>query len=501
MNYQIKYGAIISYIGILINIIIGLVYTPWMIRCIGKADYGLYTLTMSVIGFFVFDFGLGQAVTRFSAKYIAEGKQEKVNQLLGLTYKLYLFVDFILLLILVGVYFFIPQLYKGLTLDELERFKIVYVIAASFSVLSFPFIPLNGIVSAYELFVQLKSCDLIHKLVIVVLMTGCLLLGFGLYALVIVNAIAGVLMIIIKIIFLKSRTPLDIDWCFWNKGLLREIFGFSVWITIAALAQRGVLNICPSILGYATDSQSIAIFGVAMTLEGYVYTFTNAINGLFLPKVTRLITDNHQDNLLPLMVRVGRIQLFLLGLIVLGFVCTGQNFVNAWLGDDFSKVFLCALLMIAPSFVGQTQNIASTTIVVQNKVRKSARINVIKAVVNLLLAYPLTVLWGVYGMALSIFVSYSVSLLQNNLLYHKDLKLNIPLFFKDCFGKMALPLIFTTIICYSINIWIDNNGWIHFSTKVLFFCMVYFALMFSFGLNQEEKIILVSPFKKLLKIK
>lgn len=499
MNSQIKYGAVISYVGIFINIVIGLVYTPWMIRCIGQADYGLYTLAMSVIGIFVFDFGLGQAVTRFAAKYIAEGQQEKVDQLMGVTYKLYLIADALMILLLVGVYFFIPQIYQGLTPEEIEKFKIVYAIAATFSVLSFPFIPLNGIVSAYELFIQLKTCDLLHKIIIVVLMTGCLLMGYGLYALVIVNAIAGIIMIIIKIIVLKRRTPLRVDWHFWSKGLLREIISFSIWITVAALAQRLVLNICPSILGYASDSRSIAVFGIAMTLEGYVYTFTSAIKGLFLPKVTRLVTDGQHEDILPLMVRVGRIQLFILGLIILGFLCTGQNFINAWLGEDFSKVFLCSVLMMAPSFVGQTQNIASTTIVVQNKVKKSARISVIKAVVNLLLAYPLTVLWGVYGMALSIFISYMVSLLQYNILYHKDLKIDIPLFFKDCFGKMAVPLVLTTFICYPINYLIDNNGWIHFVAKVLIFCIVYFVSMFTIGLNQEEKTLMLSPLKKIFK--
>lgn len=499
MNSQIKYGAVISYVGIFINIVIGLVYTPWMIRCIGQADYGLYTLAMSVIGIFVFDFGLGQAVTRFAAKYIAEGQQEKVDQLMGVTYKLYLIADALMILLLVGVYFFIPQIYQGLTPEEIEKFKIVYAIAATFSVLSFPFIPLNGIVSAYELFIQLKTCDLLHKIIIVVLMTGCLLMGYGLYALVIVNAIAGIIMIIIKIIVLKRRTPLRVDWHFWSKGLLREIISFSIWITVAALAQRLVLNICPSILGYASDSRSIAVFGIAMTLEGYVYTFTSAIKGLFLPKVTRLETDGQHEDILPLMVRVGRIQLFLLGLIILGFLCTGQNFINAWLGDDFSKVFLCAVFMMAPSFVGQTQNIASTSIVVQNKVKKAAYISIIKAVVNLLLAYPLTVLWGVYGMALSVFISYTVALIQNNILYYKDLKIDIPLFFRDCFGKLAVPLVVTTVICYPINYFIDNDGWLHFGAKVLIFCIVYFVSMFTIGLNQEEKTLMLSPLKKIFK--
>ena len=80
---QIKAGAAISYLALFLNIAIGLLYTPWMIRSIGKADYGLYTLAMSVIQLFVFDFGLGSAVTRYISKFLAEGRQDKVDQLLS----------------------------------------------------------------------------------------------------------------------------------------------------------------------------------------------------------------------------------------------------------------------------------------------------------------------------------------------------------------------------------------------------------------------------------
>ena len=88
LNKQIKYGAFISYVSLFVNIIIGLVYTPWMISSIGKSNYGLYTLAMSLISLFVFDFGLSNAITRFVSKYIAENQYDRVNKLLGLIYKL-----------------------------------------------------------------------------------------------------------------------------------------------------------------------------------------------------------------------------------------------------------------------------------------------------------------------------------------------------------------------------------------------------------------------------
>ena len=68
---QLKAGATISYLSLGINIITGLLYTPWMINSIGRTNFGLYTLAMSVISLFVFDFGLSAAVTRFIAKSVS----------------------------------------------------------------------------------------------------------------------------------------------------------------------------------------------------------------------------------------------------------------------------------------------------------------------------------------------------------------------------------------------------------------------------------------------
>ena len=106
MRSQIKAGAIMSYISLFITILIGIIYTPWMISSIGKSDYGLYVLAMSVINIFVFDFGLGDAIQRFVSKYLAEGRLDKVNKFLSVTYKLYILADVVIFIVLFSVYFF-----------------------------------------------------------------------------------------------------------------------------------------------------------------------------------------------------------------------------------------------------------------------------------------------------------------------------------------------------------------------------------------------------------
>jgi O-antigen/teichoic acid export membrane protein len=494
-NSQIKLGALLSYFSIAVNIIAGLFYTPWMINSIGLENFGLYTLAMSVIGLFLFDFGLSSAVTRFITKYLAESREYKANQCLGLVYRLYFGIDVFLFLVLTVVFFFIPQIYQELTPDEIGRFKIVYVIAAFYSVLSFPFIPVNGVLIAHEKFVQLKLCDVVHKVIMVGTMSVCLMLGYGLYALVLVNVFAGVVMIVLKLCCVRYFTPQVINWGYWNKTELKEITCYSGWITIASLAQRCIFNIAPSILGVLSGSTAIAILGIAITLEGYTYTFANALNGLFLPKVSRIVAGD--GNLLPLMIKVGRIQILITSLIIWGFVCLGKDFISLWVGENFNTSYLCAVLIILPSLLQLPQEIGMQAIIAQNKVKQQAFVYLGMAILNLLGAVLLTPKYGAVGLCSSIFVAYLFRTIGLDYILCKQLRIDIWKFFIESYGKMTPALLVSLILGFFISWFISIDGIWGFICDCIVFIITYSIVMWSFAMNENEKGIFIGVFNRL----
>lgn len=184
MKSQYKLGAVLSYSAVIFNTIAGLIYTPWMISCIGSDDYGLYTLALSVVNFFLLDFGLSDSVSRFLSKYYAEKKEEAVGIFLGIVYKTYIAITCIIAIALLVLFFNIDSIYSGLTYEQLPIFKTLFVIVAFYSIFSFPFSPLNGILTANEQFVVLNLCNLLQKVITVALIVAALLLGWGVVALV-----------------------------------------------------------------------------------------------------------------------------------------------------------------------------------------------------------------------------------------------------------------------------------------------------------------------------
>lgn len=492
---QIKTGAILSYVAIAINVISGIVYTPWMINSIGRENFGLFTLANSVITLFVFDFGLSSAVTRFIARYLAEGRQDKANNCLGLVYRLYFCIDIVLFAIMLSVYFFIPQIYKELTPDEIEKFKIVYAIAATYSVLSFPFIPVNGVLSAHEKFIQLKLCDVFHKVFIVGAMTVCLLLGYGLYALVLVNAVSGILTIILKVYCISHYSKQRITWRYFDKVELKQISSYSGWVTVISLAQRCIFSLAPSILGIFSGSASIAILGIAITLEAYTYTFANAINGMFLPKVARIVT-NEGGNVLPLMIKVGRIQIYIVGLVVFGFFCLGDSFINLWVGEGFKESYICAVLIILPSFFHLPQLIGNEAIYASNRVKKLAIVFIIMAISNLIGAFALAPLWGATGVCLSICIAYLIRTIGMDVIFYKDLRINIWSFFKSSYISVLIPLTVSLLLGVFITHYIPVSGWSGLAFKVVSFSVLYVFIMYTFAMNESERDLILAPIRK-----
>lgn len=499
----IKIGAIISYLALALDVVAGLIYTPWIIRQIGDADYGLYTLATSLITMFMLDFGMSAAVARFVSQYRAKGDQQGMNNFLGMIYKLYIIVSAVICAVLVGVFFNINQIYVKLTPSEISSFKNVYLIAASSMVICFPFITLNGIMTAHEQFARLKLADMFNKVASIVLTIVALLCGMGLYALVAVHAVMNLVTIGVKWLMIRKTTNIKVNFKYSDKGMLKDITGFSFWTTVQSIAQRFIFNITPTVLGVVSGSVGITMFGLAGTLEGYVFKFSQAINGMFMPKISRATLGQQTgEAVLPLMIKVGRIVLSITALLVIGIITLGQNFIAVWLGEGYQIVYYCTVLLVLPSVMHLPQQVANTTVVVLNKVKSTGIVFTIMAVVNLILSFLFGHFWGAVGCSLSICIAYFVRTILMNVVFYKQLNINVFKFFKECHGKMAAGLLLTLICGFFIAEYlVIGSGWIRFLIQVVCLCVVYAIVMWTIGWNKYEKNLFSSTICSVLKLK
>ncbi len=485
---QMKIGALLSYFSIGFNIIAGLLYTPWMIDKIGQSDYGLYTLANSLISLFLLDFGLSAATSRFVAKYRAENDEEGLERFLGAIYKLYIIIDAVIFAAFLVIFFCIDNIYQNLTAEELSKFKVIYSIAAVYSVISFPCVTFKGILTAYEKFVPLKSADLFQRVGTVAFTVIALLCGMGLYALVTVNAIWGLLAAGFK--FYYVRKSVGVKFVKNTVYEYKSIFGHSLWSTVWSLADRLVFNITPTIIGITVTaaSSAIAVFGIVSTIEGYFYTITTAINGMFLSRITKIVQDDPEGKkITALAVKVGRFQLLVNGLIVLGFLVVGKEFILLWMGEEYISAYYGILLVVLPGLFYNALQIANTTIIAQGMIKYQAYIHIAVGFCNVVLSFAFSRLWGVLGASLSIFAAYTLRTILTLILIKKKTNINLKQYFKECYAKMLMPFLISFMICIFTVCRIDLISWKGIIIKGIAVVLISFANIYFFGTTKAEK--------------
>ena len=497
---QIKLGAMISYFALALNIVLGLVYTPWMKDKIGIDNHGLYTLATSLISIFMLDFGLGSAVSRFVSKYRAEGRQDKVDNIIGLIYKLYIAIDVVIVAVLTVMFFFIGSIYKGLTPEQIEQFKVLYLIVAGFNIISFPFSPLNGVLNAYEKFIQLKLCDLVSKVTTVIFVVIALWLSPNVIWVVMANALSGIMVIAIKLIIVKASVPVKANLKASGKDLYKTLFSFTIWTTIVAIMQRFTHSFAPSVLGMTSSATEIGLYSPAVVIEGYFYTIATAVNGLFLPRVSQYIANKTEEKISDLMIKVGKYQLIVMGLIFTGFVCVGKDFMIEWMnGAEYEKTYYCAMIILFPTLISATMQIANTTVIAKKMVKYNAICMIITGTLGLVISYVLSIYIGALGVCIGTAVTSLANIVYMNFIYHKKAGINMFNFYKKCYLRaipcFILSIVLGLIVCH----YIPFGGWLGIIVKGCIVVAIFAIAFLAIYITNNEKRMAFNKIKSILK--
>lgn len=479
---------IISYISIVFSIVSGLLYTPWLIRTLGSSDYAIYTISTSIMAYFTIDFGIGAAVTRFIARYRAEGCEDRINGLLGVTLKLYLLIDIVAFVALLILSFFLSDVYAGLNPQELDKLKIVYVITCIMITTCIPAMPLNGVFIAYNRVYEVKLFDLAQKFFNIILVCIALLLGEGLFVVTAINAFTTIGVNLIKVVRIFSKEKVYPDIRETDKQLKKSLLAFSSWVAIAMLADKFFFTIEPTLLGAFSDSKQIALFAVAASIEGYVLIFADGLNGIFLPKVTSLVVENRFDKLMSLMIKVGRMQLYIVTFLILGIITQGRDFLILWFGKEYEAAYFVVILVLIPCWIHLTEGIATEALYATNNVKYRTIAYIISAIVNVTITSLLSPKYGAFGAAIGISLGFIIGYeIIMNLVYCKVLKLDIGRFFKSCHRKMVL----TVVICGGIGITISSIFPVSRLPLLLIRCilwaLLYFIVSWALFLSTSEK--------------
>ena len=502
LKSQLKVGALLSYVVLALQNLVGLVYTPFMLRMLGKSEYGLYSIAASIVAYLtILDFGFGNAIVRYTAKFRAEGKIEEQSKMFGMFFMLYCGVGF-LALIIGGILCYNAEYIfdASMTAMELSRTKVILALMVLNLSVTFPLGIFGSIITAYEQFVFQKVITIVRIVLNTLTMIFLLTIGYKALALVVVTTVFNLLTLLSNFWYCKHYLKIKLKFGRFQWGFLKEVSVYSFWIFLNAIMDRVYWSTGQFVLGVWAGTAAVAVYAVAIQLENFYMSFSTAISGVFLPKVTAMtMNDSDRSLVSDLFIKTGRIQYCVLAFVLSGFIIFGRQFVELWAGVGYENTYHIALLFFVPFTIPLIQNIGLVILQARNQMRFRSLLGFIAAFVSFGLQLPLAKSYGGVGCALG--VSIVLLLAQGlvmNVYYRVKQDIDIHRFWKEIIKMSVAPFIVTIGFHFVIDSF-KLNSWISLGLGIIVYMVVYFPLFFFFSMNEYEKKLLLTPIQKMLK--
>ncbi len=503
-----KIGSLLSYLQMFLGVLVGIAYTPIMIRLLGQSEYGLYNTVSSTISMLsILSLGFNSSYIRYYARYKREEKREEIYRLNGLFLIVFLIIGAVALACGLFLTENLQLVFKdGLSESEYSIAKVLMLLLTLNLAISFPMSVFSNIISAHERFIFLKLLGMLKTVGGPLVTLPLLLAGYKSIAMVTVTVavslITDVCFLIYTFAVLKQRFVFHT----FEKGLFKSLLVYTSFIAINVIVDQINLNIDKLLLTRYKGTIAVAIYSVGFSLESYYQMFSTAISGIFTPRIHLIYNNKEIENtekikqLSDLFIKVGRIQYAILALIAGGLVFFGQAFIGFWAGSGYEDSYYVALLLILPITVPLIQNLGIEIQRAENQHQFRSIVYLGMAIVNLVLSIFLCQEYGAIGSAIGTAISLvAANGIVMNIYYQKKLKIDILFFWKNI-GRMSLGLIVpVTIGILMMKFIVMNSVWKLLASILIYTC-VYCISMWFFGLNQYEKGLLKRPFRKLKKI-
>lgn len=491
---QLKLGVVLTYVNLMATNVISLLYTPFILHTLGQKEYGVYTLVWSIVNYLtVLDMGFSNAIIRYASKYRAEDDKEKEARLYGTFLMIYFGIAIVTILACYMIRGNFAMFAKGLTSSESDIAVKLIAIGSLNIAVSFPFSVFRAVVNVCEDYIFIKCVDFARTILtpvmtFIVLFTGHRSVGL-MWSYTIISLIVMGVYVFYTFAIIRQRFLFQL--C--ERAVLRELFVYSFYTFLGMIVDKIYWGTDQIILARTTDSETIATYSIGSNFPNYFISFSTAISGVLLPRITKMSISRNEDEkarqtlLSDWFIKVGRLQFWVLSLVFLGFLFWGKEFICLWAGKEYSEAYLIAMIIICPSIISLTQNTGISILQAVNKIKFRSISYVFIALFNIIVSLLLVGKYGGIGCAVGTSLGTILGpIVLMNIYYYRVIKLDIPGYWKNVCSMLKgwiIPIIAGIIL--SKIIYIDS--YIKLAVVIILFTIVFGLSAYITGFNSYEK--------------
>lgn len=349
---NIKFGAMLSYIGMGVSVLGALFISNKVLNAIGDYNYGLYSFVNSITTWLTV---ISSALTASYLRYAfldANENNGDVGKTNSIYYKMLLMIGIVVFILGFSVLGILLYSRKCIGNYSWEDSKLMYAMFA----LSLINISLTMPTSIYSLYVNYKKQFVFARvLTIIVTITnfvGQFVIAYFIRNIIAITAFAIIITLItyfcnklfcqriLKISFAKVALK---D----NKTLVRSILTFSGILLFNSIVDQINSNVDKTLLGIFSVPEDVTVYQMAQQLTVYLTTMSVSISGVFAPTIHELVVKDDAEKINQLYLKISKMQSIIICGVAFGFLACGKNFIVWWIGEErVMSYYVAAVLML-----------------------------------------------------------------------------------------------------------------------------------------------------------
>lgn len=482
-----------NWLNILVSIIAVFILYPFFVKTLGTDQYGAWLLISSITGYVALLYlGTPLANVRFITEYNTKKDYKNLNKVVNTSLTLYIimgltvFVAGVLFSFIVDKLFLIPPEFIRLT-------RIALIIAFFTSAMQFPFEILEGLINSFQKFVFFNSVKIVSTLLKIFLVFSLLNYNKGLVVIALILFIQTIFEAFLLYIYIKNKYNfVKFNLNLFDRKILKQIFGYSVYVLLLQLASRLAYQSDPIVIGAFLSASAIVYFSVANNFVLYLGQIIGSISKVLMPNMTENFFKNGMKSVTDKYVNYSQLVFVFTLLFGLVFVLLGHEFIGIWMGDEFmekSGTILNILILSYVFFLVQ-RGVAHPILMAISKLKIISFAMLISSLLNVLLSIVLLRYYHLYGVAWGTTISNLFYTTFTIYYMKKILDFN---FLGYLFSSVLIPLsnfiVLTLIFSLLKNLFNIDSFWI-LALSLGGITVVYGLTSFFFVLNVENKSLL-----------
>jgi len=385
-----------------INVVTGIIVSPFIVHRLGDTANGIWVLIFSVTGYYgLFDLGIRSSVVRYVSKFTATREDEELAKVVNTSLFSYSCIGLATLLLTLVLAFNVDHIFRRVPLDMLPTARLLLLMVGASVAINFPLGVFGGFLEGLQRFYILSWTNIVATLARTVLIFVLLGRGYGLVMLAFITIILPLIAAIVRAFLALRLRPVPIGLRYVEKGTFRRIANYSSSTFLIMVAGRLKFKSDEVVIGTMMSAAAITYFSIGNRIVDYAGQVVTTLAQVFVPMSSQSEAKGDLNRLRKIFVVGNRVCAFIIFPICATLLILGKSIIQVWMGKKYVAASYPVLaIMICVCTLWWSQSASGRVLFGISKHGTWAKITLIEGIANLILSIALIPHYGIVGDAL-----------------------------------------------------------------------------------------------------